>query len=172
MIGAILSTGLLDYRLYNLDLRLVSDAPTHLSNVVLQAIWTSEGVAHNLWFDEGVGDDTFDPSAVTGNDNGKLKWGSGGFEQSIRNISIDCTERHLVVDLSERLGIFYTTTIARHVIGAEGQDGVEFGDEVLGGKVLFPLGYDDHSAGPGMSVLRNRGLEAYCVMGTGEDGRG
>ncbi|KAG8722271.1 hypothetical protein FRC08_004896 [Ceratobasidium sp. 394] len=50
-------------------------------------------------------------------------------------------------------------------IGAEAKDDIEFGDEVLGGKVVFMLGYDGHSARLAMSVLKNRGLEAYCVMG-------
>ncbi|KAG9087763.1 hypothetical protein FRC06_002373, partial [Ceratobasidium sp. 370] len=109
MIGATSSTGLPNYRLYNIDLHLVYDTPTHLSNVILQATLTNEAVARNLRFDEDVGDNTFDLSAVVGNDNGKLKWGSSGFEQSARNISIDCTnktERRLVVDLQSALGSF------------------------------------------------------------------
>ncbi|KAG8740676.1 hypothetical protein FRC10_004054 [Ceratobasidium sp. 414] len=54
-------------------------------------------------------------------------------------------------------------------IGAEAKNDTEFGDEVLGGKVVFTLGYDGHSARLAMGVLRNRGLEAYCVMGGVEE---
>ncbi|KAG8721142.1 hypothetical protein FRC08_015440 [Ceratobasidium sp. 394] len=54
-------------------------------------------------------------------------------------------------------------------IGVEAKDDIEFGDKVLGGKVVFTLGYDGHSARLAMSVLRNRGLEAYCVMGEVEE---
>ncbi|KAG8726332.1 hypothetical protein FRC10_007244, partial [Ceratobasidium sp. 414] len=50
-------------------------------------------------------------------------------------------------------------------VGAEAQDGVEFGEEVPGGKKVFTLGYDDHSARLAMSVLRNGGLDAHCMMG-------
>ncbi|KDN42442.1 hypothetical protein RSAG8_06759, partial [Rhizoctonia solani AG-8 WAC10335] len=39
----------------------------------------------------------------------------------------------------------------------------------LDGKVVFTLGYDGHVARLAMSVLRNRGLEAYCVMGGVEE---
>ncbi|KAG8796383.1 hypothetical protein FRC12_024559 [Ceratobasidium sp. 428] len=52
-------------------------------------------------------------------------------------------------------------------LGSDARDDPEFGDHVLGGegKVVFVFGYDGHSARLVMSVLRNRGLEAYCVMG-------
>ncbi|CAE6444884.1 unnamed protein product [Rhizoctonia solani] len=39
----------------------------------------------------------------------------------------------------------------------------------LDGKVVFTLGYDGHVARLAMSVLRNRGLEVYCVMGGVEE---
>ncbi|KAG8776749.1 hypothetical protein FRC12_000709 [Ceratobasidium sp. 428] len=106
MIGATSSTGLPNHRLYDLDL--VSVSPTH-ENFILRATLTAEGVERNLRFDEDIGDNTFDLSAVIGNDNGTLKWGSSGFYQSARNIHIDCTkktERRLVMDLQNALGSF------------------------------------------------------------------
>ncbi|KAG9126243.1 hypothetical protein FRC07_004297 [Ceratobasidium sp. 392] len=54
-------------------------------------------------------------------------------------------------------------------IGIDAKDDSEFGNSVLGGKVIFTFGYDGHSARPATSVLRNRGLEAYCVMGGVEE---
>ncbi|KAG8794545.1 hypothetical protein FRC12_023754 [Ceratobasidium sp. 428] len=54
-------------------------------------------------------------------------------------------------------------------IGVDAKEDTEFGDQVLGGKVVFTFGYDGHSARLAMSVLRNRGLEAYCVMGGSEE---
>ncbi|KAG8736450.1 hypothetical protein FRC12_017592 [Ceratobasidium sp. 428] len=106
MIGATSSTGLPNHMLYNLDL--VPKSRTHMG-VILRATLTAEGVGRNLRFDEDVGDNTFDLSAVIGNDNGTLKWGSSGFDQSAKNIQLDCTnkvERRLVMDLQSALGGF------------------------------------------------------------------
>lgn len=54
-------------------------------------------------------------------------------------------------------------------VGVEARGDPEFGDVALLGKVVFTLSYDGHSARLAMSALRNRGLEAYCVMGGVEE---
>ncbi|QRV85629.1 cysteine synthase [Ceratobasidium sp. AG-Ba] len=60
-----------------------------------------------------------------------------------------------------------TFKLVDSAIGLEAKNDPKYGDDVLAGehKVVFTLGYDGHMARLAMSVLRNRGLEAYCIMG-------
>lgn len=108
MIRASASLGVPNHRLYNLYL-VGDNTSTNPTGVILKAILTNSAIARNIRFDEDVGDNTFDLSAVVGNENGKLKWGSSGFQQSARNIKIECRgdERWLVVDLQNPLGSFF-----------------------------------------------------------------
>lgn len=45
------------------------------------------------------------------------------------------------------------------------KDDQEFGGKALEGKVVLTLSYDGNTARVAMSVLRNRGIEACCIMG-------
>ncbi|QRV98490.1 choline transport protein [Ceratobasidium sp. AG-Ba] len=94
-----------NHRLY--DLRLPENF-TATDGFILTAKLTQEGRARNIRFYDDVGDGTFDLSAVLGNENGILKWGSSGFHQSARNMKIETRGDHrwLVADLQNPLGTF------------------------------------------------------------------
>ncbi|KAG9076960.1 hypothetical protein FS749_011201, partial [Ceratobasidium sp. UAMH 11750] len=110
MIGASASTNLPKYLLYDFELLPINNTSANSNKVILKATLTKDAKGCDFLFDEAAGDDTFDLSAVIGNDGGKLKWGSSGFQQSAKNIRLDCTipdKRRLVVDLqSSATGCF------------------------------------------------------------------
>jgi hypothetical protein len=79
------------------NLRLLDAHPTLQGPVILKATLTEEARNRNLRFGKDNGDDTYNLSAVLGNENGEFKWGASGFEKSARNIQVH--GRALVSDL-------------------------------------------------------------------------
>lgn len=93
-----------NYNLY--DLTLIQN-PALRDPVILKATPARDG-AKDLPALMDTGDETFNLSAVLGNDNGAFVWGSSGFEQSAKNIQIEVREgrRYLTADLQDSTGAF------------------------------------------------------------------
>ncbi|KAF8604729.1 hypothetical protein BDV93DRAFT_543751, partial [Ceratobasidium sp. AG-I] len=86
-----------NYAIY--DLEFVAPA-------ILKATLARKGLSINPSMDPG--DETFNLSAVLGNKDGELEWGSEGFEQSTRSVEVKVpgTRRVLCAELQDKTGGF------------------------------------------------------------------
>ncbi|CAE6491083.1 unnamed protein product [Rhizoctonia solani] len=118
------------------------------------------------------------PSPRVPNDRGKMDFDSSS-EVVVLDLRAEGDYKHMKLPNAFNLPIGRTQnpythppTMVEIFKEIDGRVGLGASNDLvrcLDGKVVFTLGYDGHIARLAMSVLRNRGLEAYCIMGGVEE---
>ncbi|EUC59851.1 cysteine synthase B [Rhizoctonia solani AG-3 Rhs1AP] len=118
------------------------------------------------------------PSPRVPNDRGKMDFDSSS-EVVVLDLRAEGDYKHMKLPNAFNLPIgrtqnpyMHPPTMVEIFKEIDGRVGLGASNDLvrcLDGKVVFTLGYDGHIARLAMSVLRNRGLEAYCIMGGVEE---